>query len=50
MKEVWKEIKGYEGLYRVSSKGNVFSVRNNLQMSLGTDKYGYRKGLLRLTG
>jgi hypothetical protein len=42
MKEVWKEIKGYEGLYRVSNKGNVFSVRNNLQMSLGIDKYGYR--------
>lgn len=27
MKEVWKDVKGYEGLYQVSSLGRVKSVR-----------------------
>ena len=26
--EIWDHIKGYEGLYKVSSKGRVWSVRN----------------------
>ena len=26
MKEVWKDIKGYEGLYQVSTLGNVRSL------------------------
>lgn len=30
--EVWKDVAGYEGLYKVSNKGNVFSVeRKNLR-------------------
>lgn len=29
MEEQWKDIVGYEGLYRVSSLGRVFSVRSN---------------------
>jgi len=29
MKEVWKDIKGYEGLYRISNYGNVFNIRKN---------------------
>lgn len=24
--EIWKDVKGYEGLYKVSNKGNVYSV------------------------
>jgi hypothetical protein len=27
--EIWKDIEGYEGLYKISSFGNVFSVRSN---------------------
>lgn len=27
--EVWKPIKGYEGLYEVSNMGRVRSLRNN---------------------
>jgi hypothetical protein len=27
--EIWKDIEGYEGLYKISSFGNVFSVRRN---------------------
>ena len=26
MKEIWKDIKGYEGLYQVSNLGNVRSM------------------------
>ena len=31
MEEIWKDIKGYEGLYQVSNLGNVKSLefRNN---------------------
>ena len=25
--EIWKDVHGYEGLYKVSNKGNVYSVR-----------------------
>jgi len=27
MKEIWKDIKGYEGLYQISNFGNVKSVK-----------------------
>jgi len=30
MEEVWKDIAGFEGLYKVSNYGRVLSVRNNL--------------------
>lgn len=39
-KEIWKPIKGYEGRYRISSKGRVFSIKNNKIMSL-CDSSGY---------
>ena len=26
MKEIWKDIKGYEGLYQVSNFGNIKSL------------------------
>ena len=29
MEEVWKDIEGYEGLYQVSNKGRVKSLKNN---------------------
>lgn len=29
MKEIWKDIKGYEGLYRISNYGNVESVERH---------------------
>lgn len=28
MKEIWKDVKGYEGLYKVSNAGKVYSIRN----------------------
>lgn len=29
MTEIWKDIKGYEGIYQVSSRGKVRSLKNN---------------------
>lgn len=29
MNELWKDVKGYEGLYKVSNLGNVYSCRKN---------------------
>lgn len=31
MKEIWKDIRGYEGLYQVSNLGNVRSLNYNRQ-------------------
>lgn len=41
MKEVWKDVRTHQELYRVSSIGSVFSVRNNKKLSLWKDKDGY---------
>ena len=35
--EVWKDVKGYEGLYKVSDRGNVFSVERT---STNNRKFG----------
>lgn len=35
MKEQWKEIMGYEGIYEVSDMGNVRSVTRTIKMSHG---------------
>lgn len=44
-KEIWKEIKNYEGLYEVSNYGNVRSLKrfttNGKILKLRTDKDGY---------
>lgn len=54
MKEIWRDIKGYEGLYQVSNLGRVRSVdryvkhwrggllkRKSQPLSLNYDSYGY---------
>lgn len=51
MEEIWKPIKGYEGLYEVSNLGRVkslpkragFSVRKEFIKSIFSDKEGYLK-------
>lgn len=30
MKEIWKDIKGYEGLYQISNYGNVKSLKRKI--------------------
>lgn len=41
MQEQWKDIRSYEGFYRVSNLGKVFSVRTNKLLSQWKDKDGY---------
>lgn len=41
MNEVWKDIKGYEGLYQISDQGNVFSVKRNKTLRPLINTYGY---------
>ena len=43
---VWKDIKNYEGLYRVSNFGDVFSVRRQRNIYQSIDRYGYKQCLL----
>ena len=38
MEEIWKDIKGYEGVYQVSNLGNVKSVERFVKHSCGGNK------------
>lgn len=35
-KELWADLKGYEGLYKVSSHGNILGVKRNKTLKLTT--------------
>ena len=39
--EVWKDVKGYEGLYKVSNLGDVWSVTKNRKLIPCKHKRGY---------
>lgn len=41
MKEIWKDIPEYEGLYQVSNLGRIKSLRRNKLMSLNTGSIEY---------
>lgn len=41
MQEIWKDIKGYEGLYQVSNLGRVKGLKRNKILKPGKDKDGY---------
>lgn len=52
MKEQWKDIKGYEGLYRISNYGNVLGLKRNRLLKHGINYKGDNKYMtvgLRLT-
>ena len=58
MKEIWKDIKGYESLYQVSNLGrvkslarkvikkNYVSFKKERILKQQTDRYGYKKVIL----
>ena len=46
MKEIWKEIEGTSGKYRVSNTGKVFSVKRNKCLTPKIDRCGYETVLL----
>ena len=39
--EIWKDIKGYEGLYQISNLGNVKSLKNKIYLKPSIHKKGY---------
>ena len=41
--EEWRDIKGYEGLYKISSCGKVYSIWKKSLKTLQDDKDGYKK-------
>jgi hypothetical protein len=48
--EEWRDIKGWEGLYRVSSLGEIYSIRRDKRLSPAQDKYGYLIAVLNANG
>lgn len=42
----WRDVKGYEGMYRVSNYGEVFDLRNN-RLSRANNKSKYKRVMLR---
>ena len=41
MKEIWKDCKGYEGLYQISNLGRVWSIGSQKYLKGSIDKDGY---------
>ena len=41
MKEIWKDLYGFEDYYKISSNGNMFSKRANRELKLNYKKNGY---------
>lgn len=50
MKEQWKPIKNYEGLYEVSNYGNIKSVKKNIVKTFRRDNSGYPRTNLSKNG
>ena len=40
-KEIWKQVKGYEGIYEVSTLGKIKNSKRNIIKKPYKDKYGY---------
>ena len=41
--EIWRDVAGYENLYKVSTEGNIKSIRSNKILSLDTSQNGYKR-------
>ncbi|MDR0629047.1 MAG: NUMOD4 motif-containing HNH endonuclease [Treponema sp.] len=48
--EEWRDIPGHEGLYQVSNKGRVKSLRNNIILKSGKFPNGYLYAPLKVSG
>lgn len=48
MEEIWKDIEGYEGLYKISSKGRVLSLKRNIVMKPKINKGYFRVDLSKM--
>lgn len=43
MKEIWKDVPNWEGLYKISNFGRCLSVKQNKIKALDTNSYGYAR-------
>ena len=43
MIEIWKDIKGYEGLYKISNYGEVYSIRRGKLLKCKKGNHGYER-------
>lgn len=41
--EIWKDVIGYEGYYKISNMGNVFSIKSNRLMKKNINNRGYER-------
>ena len=41
MEEIWEDVVGYEGRYKVSNLGNVFSLKRQKVLAACLDRDGY---------
>lgn len=48
--EIWKDVVGYEGLYKVSNLGNVYSNYVNRSLKQGNHRDGYKFVILNKNG
>lgn len=46
MEEIWKDVKGFEGVYQVSNNGRVRSLRRNIILRQGITRKGYKMVIL----
>lgn len=49
-KEIWKDIKGYEGLYQVSNFGRIKNIRTNRILKQTINNNGYKHIILSKNG
>lgn len=49
-KEIWKDIPGYEGLYRVNQWGDIYSLYTNKKLKWSIHKDGYKIYNLHING
>ena len=50
MKIEWRDIKGYEGLYKVSNLGDIYSFNKKGFLNKQNDKQGYYQVTLSKNG
>lgn len=50
MKDVWKPIPGYEGLYSINNNGQVYSIRSNKMLKPFANEKGYMRVCLQNNG
>lgn len=47
---IWKDVVGYEGIYKVSNKGELYSIKRKRKLNPSISKNGYRQAKLYKNG